>query len=282
MTQPNIKILVGYHKPARLFKSDIYIPIHLGRSVATQASKDGVISEADYKWMLDNMIGDDTGDNISCLNRYFSELTGIYWAWKNYDKLGNPEYIGFAHYRRMFKHKDIETAQQYDITAKYANFNKSIKVQFAAAHDIKYLNKAIDILGNMYPEYKSDAKKYLNSQDGYWYNMFIMKKELFFEYCEILFNVLLDLHKKTKNHTVDSYQRMPGFVAERLTGVFITHKNKTCSVNNVDIVFLPNEKSMFEYKMKKILHTFLSYITFGKTSRRQKLCAENYKNIIEI
>lgn len=93
----NIKNLVGYHKPAYLVKSDIWVPIHLGRALATQASKDGKMTEEDYQWMLDNMIGDDTGDNISKLNRHFGELTGIYWAWKNYDKLGNPGHIGFCY-----------------------------------------------------------------------------------------------------------------------------------------------------------------------------------------
>ena len=62
--QPSVKILVGYHKPAQLLKSDILVPIHLGRALATQISKDGQMSEEDYQWMLDNMIGDDTGDNI--------------------------------------------------------------------------------------------------------------------------------------------------------------------------------------------------------------------------
>ncbi|EAI2525468.1 TPA: DUF4422 domain-containing protein [Campylobacter jejuni] len=99
---PSIKILVGYHKPAELLKDDILTPIHLGRALATEASKDGEMSKEDFQWMCENMIGDDTGDNISHLNRYLNELTGIYWAWKNYDKLGNPDYIGYAHYRRHF------------------------------------------------------------------------------------------------------------------------------------------------------------------------------------
>lgn len=100
--KPTVKILVGYHRPAVLLKDEVLIPIHLGRALATEASKDGSMSKEDYQWMLDNMIGDDTGENISEENRKYCELTALYWAWKNYDKLGNPDYIGFMQYRRHF------------------------------------------------------------------------------------------------------------------------------------------------------------------------------------
>lgn len=42
------------------------------------------------------MNGDDTGDNISDLAKYFSELSVQYWAWKN----ANVNYYGLCHYRR--------------------------------------------------------------------------------------------------------------------------------------------------------------------------------------
>ena len=100
--KPTVKILVGYHRPAVLLKDEVLTPIHLGRALATEASKDGSMSKEDYQWMLDNMIGDDTGENISEENRKYCELTALYWAWKNYDKLGNPDYIGFMQYRRHF------------------------------------------------------------------------------------------------------------------------------------------------------------------------------------
>lgn len=106
----NIKILVGYHKPSVLLKSEMLVPIHLGRAVSQAFSKDGnSISNEDDLWMKKHLVGDDTGDNISAKNRFYNEMTGIYWAWKNQDQLGNPDYIGFMHYRRFFIFDDACT-----------------------------------------------------------------------------------------------------------------------------------------------------------------------------
>jgi lipopolysaccharide biosynthesis glycosyltransferase len=228
MTQSSIKILVGYHKPAQLLKSDILVPIHLGRACATQASKDGAMSEEDYQWMLDNMIGDDTGDNISSLNRYFCELTAFYWAWKNYDKLGNPDYIGFMHYRRWFEEKDIQNSLNFDICAPFNKFDGNvIEKQFNKLHGTNDLRVVLDDLTSKYPSYKEVTKQYLQSTSGFFCNMFIMKKELFLEYCSFLFSLLLPLYAKKDYTEYTPYNtRMPGFIAERLTGIFISQKAK--------------------------------------------------------
>ena len=98
MNKSDVKILIGYHRPFHLFKSEILVPIHGGRKCALESSKDGKIDGADMNWLLNNCIGDDTGDNWSDQNRYLNEMTPIYWAWKNYDKLGDPKYIGFMQY----------------------------------------------------------------------------------------------------------------------------------------------------------------------------------------
>ena len=45
---------------------------------------------------------DNVGDNISWMNNFVGPLTCMYWAWKNLNVLGNPEYIGLNHYRRLF------------------------------------------------------------------------------------------------------------------------------------------------------------------------------------
>ena len=97
-----IKILIAYHKLDWILKDEIYTPIHVGRAIFHQKSKDGIIKKEDEDKILSLMIGDDTGENISKENRFFNEMTALYWAWKNYEKLGNPDYIGLEHYRRHF------------------------------------------------------------------------------------------------------------------------------------------------------------------------------------
>lgn len=105
MNSPSLKILVCCHKPTALpcldgdRGRDIYVPIHCGRA---DADGDNLLRSEDARWMQEHCIGDDTGVNISAQHSNFSELSAIFWAWKNYDKLGNPDYIGFIHYRRGF------------------------------------------------------------------------------------------------------------------------------------------------------------------------------------
>ena len=50
-----VKILLSYHNPSTLLKSDVFVPIHVGRSIQKQRSA------FEEKWLQDNLIGDDTG-----------------------------------------------------------------------------------------------------------------------------------------------------------------------------------------------------------------------------
>lgn len=53
------------------------------------------------------MLGDDTGDNISERRNTFNELTVQYWAWKNQD----ADYYGLCHYRRYLSF----SSHHYDV-----------------------------------------------------------------------------------------------------------------------------------------------------------------------
>lgn len=234
----NVKLLICYHKPATLFKDEIFTPIHVGRANARKKATPG---DKNYQWMLDYMIGDDTGENISDRNGCYNEMTSLYWAWKNYDKLGNPDYIGLMHYRRHFVFREDEkivyNIENFDEESYLREINyspekvynmlegcdfithigKVINVynHYIENHRQEDLDLAVDIMLEKYPEYKEITKEYFAGDYSNFCNMFIMNKKLFFQYCEWIFDIL----EEFENRVDVSEKRF--FISERLTGIFI-------------------------------------------------------------
>ena len=101
-----VKIFIPYHRQTPLLKEDCFHPIHVGRSLAVQESKDGQMNQSGFQWLMNNMVGDDSGKNISSLNREFCENTALYWAWKN-ALSEDITHIGFMQYRRHFIFNDL-------------------------------------------------------------------------------------------------------------------------------------------------------------------------------
>ena len=289
----NIKILVCYHKKDNLFKNEVLVPIHCGRALACEASKDGKISEEDYRWMLDNMIGDDTGDNISDLNREFNEMTAIYWAWKNYDKLGNPDYIGLNHYRRLFNidfnNLDKLLEKYYFIKTAHAKAEKSLydgwRMSKKEWTDNEYLDKALECSKQLNIELGKDIEKFFKSGiQGGWCNMFILPRDEFFKYCEFIFNILFKLPKPKK------VLRTAGMFIERLTSYYLYKLSQNHSY--LDVGYVDNlpvfKKEPFIQKIfsiKNQTHKFKKYkvitiaglkIKIHKKSKLEKLLARKY------
>lgn len=233
-------ILVATHKPCLLPTDDIFVPIHCGRAISRLDSEL-------LDWMRANTIGDDTGENISSLNSYFCELTALYWAWKNYNQLGTPDRIGLCHYRRFF----MDLGNEKEITVPVHYLNKTIREQFNRHHNPEELNRAISLLPSQ--NLRDDIEMYLNQNKGYFFNMFVLPKEVFFEYCEIIFTVLFKLIEICSWKSLSSYQqRMPGFIAERLTGGIIYHLHKARHIpihETLTIVPIFNSYQLTKYQI---------------------------------
>ena len=242
----NVKILVAYHKPDLIIKSDNLIPIHVGRAILSEKKDER--SVANYNTLYSQMIGDDTGENISKKNGSYNEMTALYWAWKNYDKIGSPTHIGLMHYRRHF---DINKMNQrsayyecnnvnsvdyyldnelgltnanlekilgeYDFIVSKPYYKTSVYEHYKESHRIEELDLAIKIVKDDYRKYYNACKKYIYGHSVYFCNMFVLPKDIFFEYCEFIFGVL-----KRYEELVDiTGKRL--FISERLTGVFIQY-----------------------------------------------------------
>ena len=233
----NIKILVATHKPYWMPSDDVYMPLHVGCK-----GKEGF-----------GFTGDNTGDNISVKNPNFCELTGLYWAWKNLD----CEYVGLCHYRRYFGHKpkggtvDIKKAAifsradyekllvQYDvILPKKRNYYiETVRSQYEHAHNKSDLDEVERIVAELYPEYSKAFTTVMNRTKLHILNMFVMKKEMFDEYCRWLFSILFELEKRIDISNYDQYQaRAFGFLSERLFNVWL--EKQKLRIVEVDVINL--------------------------------------------
>lgn len=218
----DVKIIVAAHKTYRMPEDNMYLPLHVG---ATGKQNIGYQT-------------DDSGDNISEKNSSFSELTGLYWAWKNLDS----DYIGLAHYRRHFKGKGngpdpfdkILTHEEADklledtdvlVTQKRNYIIVDIYNHYANTLYIETLDKAKEILQQKYPEYMPSFNKCMKRSYMHAFNMFVMKKELLDEYCTWLFDILFEVEKELKDKEYNAFHaRYPGRVAEVLLDVWLDYK----------------------------------------------------------
>jgi len=232
----NVKILVATHKPYWMPEDEIYLPVQVGAA--------GAASDLGYS-------RDDSGDNISSKNKNYCELTGLYWAWKNLD----ADYVGLAHYRRHFtlrKGSDKKNLpitgeelkpllENYDVLLprKRNYFIDTTYDQYVHAHHKEDLDTTEAILKERCPEYLDAYNRVMKSTSGHRFNMFVMKKDMFDEYCSWLFSILFELEKRLDISNYSAYDaRVFGFVGERLLDVWIM----TNKANYKDIPYVFMEK----------------------------------------
>jgi hypothetical protein len=181
---------------------------------------------------------DDVGDNISNLNKYYSELTGIYCLWKQQLDF---DYFGSLHWRRFLvnyqSEQDIENGlSMYDIIVpRPLRFGTSIREQFAQCHSKKNLDIMEKIVNDQL------FTQHLDLNEGYFKGLFIAKKEIFNAICEQMFDILFKLEKEInlKEYT-GPQERVMGFLAERLFGFYLWRavKSGKYKVDTADMLYL--------------------------------------------
>ncbi|MEI7475127.1 MAG: DUF4422 domain-containing protein [bacterium] len=233
----DVKIYVCHHKEYWTCKTDIIEPIQVGKANSS---------------LILNMIGDDTGENISHRNPNFCELTAMYWAWKNV----KHDYIGFCHYRRYLSFLDypesvitlseinqqtLEHTKIYDDNAildaisntdiivpkKFNHEPFTVSFQYLYNHIKEDWDIMINVLLEKYPESLDLVNKVLyEGKEMYPFNMFIMNYEIFNIYMEWLFDILFEVEKRIFISQYPYQARVFGFMAERLFSLFIAILNE--------------------------------------------------------
>lgn len=229
----DIKIFVCCHQPAEVPECPLLVPIQVGTALTDNR--------------FPGFLYDNTGDNISIKNQSYCELTAQYWAWKNMC----ADYYGFFHYRR-YLYPDIDEKglyrleckptsgllnklgydsftsliQRYDILLpKGENMYVPVRIHYADApfHHRRDLGRIEEIIRQCYPEYVDAMERYLSGTICYFGNIFIMKRECFIAYCAWLFSIMdvFDQSAQTGAYPGQE-QRVNGYLAERLLGVYVT------------------------------------------------------------
>ncbi len=245
-----IRLFVAAHKDVDLFESDILQPVQVG--AANAAAR------------FDHMLSDDAGENISELNPQYCELTAQYWAWKNVD----ADYYGFCHYRRYFNFSDvryeendygeimdgvIDAATQKKYGLDDATIARAVEGYDVITTEMKDLRKfpfrantpleqyveapllkeddlptVLAIVEDMHPDYVEDVEAFANGNFTCFCNMYVMKKDIFFAYCEWMFPILERFCEVTDMSTYSKEAlRTPGHLSERLFNIYYNHQMRT-------------------------------------------------------
>lgn len=178
---------------------------------------------------------DDTGDNISSLNVWLGDLTGLYWVWKN----TNDEFVGTNQYRRFFSNESLSLNDNTLYVSNPVHLGQDVLSQYVQAHGpnginilseairLKKIDMTIDMLTNMSRVGCLSAC-----------NMFFGHRKLFDKTCEILFDIIFEMYEGSK-YTLpyiqpDNQTRLLAFMAERILNII--YLNKNYYYGNIDIV----------------------------------------------
>lgn len=260
-----VKIFIACHKETDLIKSEVFNPIKVGAK-QNEATILGALSDND-------------GENISQLNPKFCELTAQYWALKN-DK---SDCVGFFHYRRYLSFAKkrfredsfanvVESARLADCLDKYClqdtevlqvvkeydiilpkikdirsmpKMGRNMREQYSKDGSLKAkdLTLAYEVLVEKYPDFKPDADKFLEGHKAYFNNMFIMRRDIFEQYGNWLFDILFEVEKRMDYSGYDiEAMRTLGHLGERLLNIYILHLRRSAQykIKELQTVFFKN------------------------------------------
>ena len=215
--QNSVKVMITCsHKDYATMESDnpdIYVPIQVGKALT-----DIQLYE----------LNDADGENISDRNYNYCECSALYWAWKN-GFAKDSDYLGLRHYRRKFEADDASLfhlkANNIDIVHLDPIYHGDIRHSFVNhtknSEDWDIMKRGIE---SLFPEYYPAMHEYENQPFVCGYNMNILRRDIFDEYCEFLFGVLMYIENYYLERC-DRRDRYLGFLAENIFGIFLI-KNK--------------------------------------------------------
>lgn len=228
---------VGYHRAnVHLFMAKFYKDKSLSSGYQMPEWVTPIqVGAALCKERVANLLDCD-GEHISEKNGNYSELTALYWIWKN--RLQSPsacdeqEYYGLVHYRRILELTEDDVLRladnDVDVVLPYPMpYEPDIEM-----HHKRYLsqgdwNVVLEALHQVCPQDAERVSSVLRQRYFYNYNMILAKKEVLRAYCNWLFPLLEYVETHTTPRGADRRDRYLGYVGESLETLYFTlHKEQ--------------------------------------------------------
>lgn len=181
-------------------------------------------------------------------------LTGQAMPYKEADSIRKD----LSAYRLDEKHMR-RIIEKYDVVTVLGEWmNVTVYQQYGQFHAQKDLDRAIRILKEKYPRYAASCDFYMNSKYIYFCNMYIMKRDYFYSYMEWLFPILEEFEKeKDFAECSERELRAPGFLAERLFGVYYTQLKRKQKARCCELGYV----IFHDTQPRQVIHPY-----FGKDS----------------
>lgn len=190
---------------------------------------------------------DSDGENISDKNGNYSELTALYWLWKN--KLvkksfdDTEDYYGLCHYRRILDLSEDDSFRllnnEIDVILPYPMpYEPNIE-----EHHKRYLkeedwNAALMALTELQPTYAHKFGEILKQQYLYNYNIVIAKKEILRDYCAWLFPILERVEELSVPKGNERKDRYIGYIGESLETLYFMVNKERLNIVHTGYKFL--------------------------------------------
>lgn len=233
---PYIRMFKMVHQHDKTLKSKYIDPEYMVSIQVGAVFSDKIVAD----------LCDSIQDNISEKNGDYSELTGLYWIWKNIikqDGINENKYYGLAHYRRFLNlseddlnrlcENDIDVVLPYPMP-----YEPNIE-----AHHRRYLSDqewggVIKALEELEPKYANALPNILEQEYLYNYNIIVAKNSVINDYCTWLFRLLFRIEEINNPDGTKEPNRYIGYAAETLETLYFMYNRDKLKIAHAGCRFL--------------------------------------------
>lgn len=192
-------------------------------------------------------INDCDGIGISEKNTNYSELTGLYWIWKNKLCLENQkdifQYYGLFQYRRTLALSEDDILRladnEVDVVLPYPMpYEPDIE-----EHHKRYISdedwqSVLAALGELQPEYVKAFQQIFRQQYLYNYNILVARKNVLLDYCKWLFPILERIEQISVPKGNERADRYIGYIGESLSTLYFMYNRKKLNITHAGCWFM--------------------------------------------